>query len=802
MTAAALPPAVEYLGNGITTRFAAPFRFDRPQEVTVRLIDGAGVITPLVYGVDYTAVGGATDAGGQADLFVAPALNVRVRIRRRTSRDQQLDYATGDTFPAASHEAALDKAILIDQEQDVEIDDVATRAIKVPDGMAAPEADLAGLVDGDLLQFRDGKIKRLRGELLAGLFLAFGAGGVLVGASGTGADGALRTDLGTGTGALVALAGGVGLDKLDNSLRGGTFRTSLYPSLNVAVAAWVAAGGTLLIDSDHTITTPIFGVLETGKTYRITSDKRRTVTYAGTATGDAMFRFYLAAGRTCPVEIEGSINWNANGLACSPFMLLSDVLAGDRANVTLRGKHTFRNGRSLVGSGYEAMGLCLSGGFDDIDIEGFEIRDIAAPVGATIGGSRGCRGLVIAGELGTTKGAATVRVGQHKIINIQNLETIGGPDRVEMDGTLIFQPSEGARSAPIVEKGYYENCLVRAIKIFAPFGGGAIRDIEDVLTMMPGTGGSVRVNQQHGSGTIMGYRGRYTAGAAGQTILPIGQAVTGYALAARTVHISDVDIDDATGTTQPCLIDLRRNATSSVTPYEAVIDNVKSSGLYECLSLVGELGTYVDARVALRAVDCRLSQALIKTDSAQFYLKMTLDGVTNRSGSTVPGAVLLSGTMRATDWGDIAAIGRVSGIARYVGAYRTVFGWTNGARGIDGGVEAEPAYGKCDPVGRVAFKARPVANNASTTYPALGRYDPTGGDCTFQVRVGTRFAYFMTAANSQTLTSIANNGIILTNGGIPVATPGTVEVVKDANMQIIVHNYSGVTEDVLGVGNA
>lgn len=60
----------------------------------------------------------------------------------------------------------------------------------------------------------------------------------------------------------------------------------------------------------------------------------------------------------------------------------------------------------------------------------------------------------------------------------------------------------------------------------------------------------------------------------------------------------------------------------------------------------------------------------------------------------------------------------------------------------------------------------------------------------------------MTAANSQTLTSIANNGIILTNGGIPVATPGTVEVVKDANMQIIVHNYSGVTEDVLGVGNA
>jgi hypothetical protein len=801
MTVATTATEHEFVSAGTLSPVAIPFVFGAPSQVLAFTVV-AGVETPLTYGSAYSVSGNGRTLNGVYTPLTVVTAGVTVRLRRRTTRQQSYSSPVPAPAVAKSLETALDDVMMIAQEVDAAQADTAARAIQVPRGAVAPVADLADVQEGDLLQMRGGKLRRFRAEMLAGLFLAVGAGGAIVGAPGTGNDAGLRTALATGIGAEIALAGGVGLDKLDNSLRGGTFRTSMYPSIAVAVAAWVAAGGTLLIDSDHNVTAPIFSVLETGKTYRITSDKRRKLTYTGTATGDAMFRFYLAAGRTCPVEIEGSINWDANGLAAAPLMFLSDVLGGDRAPVTMRGKHTFRNGRSLVGSGYEAMGLCFAGGFDDIDIEGFEIRDIAAAVGATIGGSRGTRGLVIAGELGTTKGAATVRVGQHKIVNIQNLETVGGPQRVEMDGALIFQPSEGARSAPIVEKGYYENCLVRAIKIFAPFGGGAIRDIEDVLTLQPGTGGSVRLNQQHGSGTIMGYRGRYTAGAAGQTIIPIGQAVTGYALAARTVHISDVDIDDATGTTQPCLIDLRRNATSSVTPYEAVIDNVKSSGLYECLSLVGELGTYVDARVALRAVDCRLSIALLKTDSAQFYLKLTAEGLTNRSGTTVPGTALLSGTMRSTDWGDLAAIGRVDGIGRYVGAYRTVFGFTNGLRGIDGGVEAEPPYGKCEVVGRVAFKARPVANNANTTYPAMGRYDPTGGDHTFQVRVGTRFAYFMTAANSQTLTAIANNGIILTNGGTPAATPGTVEVVKDANMQIIVHNYSGVTDDVCAIGNA
>lgn len=175
MTAAALTPSKEYIENGVTLAYAVPFRFRAATHIKAQRISTDGVVTELVYGTDYSVTGGETDAGGTLTVSVAGAAGTRLRIRRETPRSQDMDYTTGDTFPAESHEAALDKAILIDQEQDQKINDTASRSHLVPDG------ETAGLLPA--LAQRIGK------------FFGWDPTGNPIALSGTGNDTALRTDL-------------------------------------------------------------------------------------------------------------------------------------------------------------------------------------------------------------------------------------------------------------------------------------------------------------------------------------------------------------------------------------------------------------------------------------------------------------------------------------------------------------------------------------------------------------------------------------------------------------------------------
>lgn len=194
MTAAALAPEAEYNGDGVTTAFTAGFRF-LDGSLVVDLIDADGAVARQTSGVDYSVSGGSTDAGGTVTFATAPGSGVRVRIRRETPRTQQTSYTTTDEFPAESHEQALDRAMLIDQELDVAIDDVAGRALLVPDGSEGMEFDLEGLLAGDLLQFDGTKLARVAREPFAGKFYGGDGSGQLVPLSGTGNDAALRTDL-------------------------------------------------------------------------------------------------------------------------------------------------------------------------------------------------------------------------------------------------------------------------------------------------------------------------------------------------------------------------------------------------------------------------------------------------------------------------------------------------------------------------------------------------------------------------------------------------------------------------------
>jgi hypothetical protein len=136
MTVAALPAVAEYAEDGVSLSFPAPFRFKAAADLVVeRIING--VTIPLALGADYTVAGGATDAGGTVTRTAATN-GALLQIRRSTPRTQPMVYTTGDRFPAASHEGALDRQMLISQEQDATIADIGRRAIRVPPGEIAP----------------------------------------------------------------------------------------------------------------------------------------------------------------------------------------------------------------------------------------------------------------------------------------------------------------------------------------------------------------------------------------------------------------------------------------------------------------------------------------------------------------------------------------------------------------------------------------------------------------------------------------------------------------------------------------
>ncbi|SFR86373.1 hypothetical protein [Sphingomonas jatrophae] len=145
MTVAALPSTVSYLENGDTLSFAVPFRFLDGVLTAERRI--GTIVTPLVPGVDFTATGGETDAGGTLELAVSFA-GATLTIRRWTPRAQVMRYTTNDRFPARSHEEALDRQTMVLQELGDGLDMLGGRAILSPPGESGftlpPVAERAG----------------------------------------------------------------------------------------------------------------------------------------------------------------------------------------------------------------------------------------------------------------------------------------------------------------------------------------------------------------------------------------------------------------------------------------------------------------------------------------------------------------------------------------------------------------------------------------------------------------------------------------------------------------------------------
>lgn len=114
-------------GDGANLIFAYTFRILAEGDVLVQVKDSAGTFTTQVITTDYTVSGVGAQAGGNVTFVVAPSGTDTVVLTRNMSIVQGTDYTENSTFPANSHEEALDELTMIAQQ----INDDGVRSIRV-----------------------------------------------------------------------------------------------------------------------------------------------------------------------------------------------------------------------------------------------------------------------------------------------------------------------------------------------------------------------------------------------------------------------------------------------------------------------------------------------------------------------------------------------------------------------------------------------------------------------------------------------------------------------------------------------
>lgn len=114
-----------YSGNGSTTVFPYTFKILAQGDILVQWkVEATGVITAKTITTHYTVSGVGVDAGGNVTFTVGnePPTGTTVILTRDMSLTQLVDYTEYDSFPAETHETALDRLTMIEQQQQLDID--------------------------------------------------------------------------------------------------------------------------------------------------------------------------------------------------------------------------------------------------------------------------------------------------------------------------------------------------------------------------------------------------------------------------------------------------------------------------------------------------------------------------------------------------------------------------------------------------------------------------------------------------------------------------------------------------------
>jgi len=262
MTISSTTTTVSYTGNGSTTAFPVTFAFfgtgtSSEIEVIERVI-ATGAETTKTYSTHYTVTGG-NGSTGTVTAGSAPADTVQWHIRRKTTQTQGTDYVENDAFPAESHEEALDRLTMVNQEQETDLSksfkfaDTYTGAASTT--MPEPVANAYLLYNSDgtaLVTSTSSASQYLGGDGTASLpFYSFtsdpNSGLFRIGSDNVGLSlgGAKKVDFGAATTAFTGEVTATGFTgTLDGILGSGT------PA--AATVASLTSGGNIVSDTDST----------------------------------------------------------------------------------------------------------------------------------------------------------------------------------------------------------------------------------------------------------------------------------------------------------------------------------------------------------------------------------------------------------------------------------------------------------------------------------------------------------------------------------------------------------------------
>lgn len=197
-----------FVPNGVTTAFPYTFHARAGSELRV-VIDGATVSNLL-----YTVAVDADFEGGTVNFLTAPTGSA-LYIRSEPSFTQSIQFENSGPFLPETHDEALDRAAV----RIIFLKDRSDRSIRAPVGETMD--DLPSIASR------------------AGMFLAFGAGGHPVAASGTGVDANLRSDMALASGAAL-----LGFDSGNAYGAGsiGAFLKSLIASAGATLLGFIHSG--------------------------------------------------------------------------------------------------------------------------------------------------------------------------------------------------------------------------------------------------------------------------------------------------------------------------------------------------------------------------------------------------------------------------------------------------------------------------------------------------------------------------------------------------------------------------------
>jgi hypothetical protein len=114
-----------YNGNGATTVFAYTFKILAQGDIKVQWkVESTGVITTKTLTTHYTLSNVGNSSGGNVTFTAGntPPSGTTVIFTRDMDFFQETDYTEYDAFPAETHEEALDRLTMYDQQQQLDID--------------------------------------------------------------------------------------------------------------------------------------------------------------------------------------------------------------------------------------------------------------------------------------------------------------------------------------------------------------------------------------------------------------------------------------------------------------------------------------------------------------------------------------------------------------------------------------------------------------------------------------------------------------------------------------------------------